>query len=221
MRKPSIAFCCPNYGSIDSNVYANHLAAIANASRTFDVKFVGVTDKMALHNACNQLVKESLITGVDFIFWVENDMLVPFDCITKLYERKKEICSGLYFLRNANYVPCMWMFMGDDYKMQPVCMFKENEVMKVDVPGMGCVLYNADVFRKLDDPWFDQTDKGYGQDVYFYRKAKDAGLDVFVDTNVQCGHLDAKKVITIADYREHLADLTTRMSGFVNVEKKV
>ena len=45
------------------------------------------------------MAQEGLMNNVDYIYWTENDMLNPFDCITKLYENKKDICSGLYFLR--------------------------------------------------------------------------------------------------------------------------
>jgi hypothetical protein len=218
--RPSLAFVSPNYGPLDAMIYRNHLAVIANASRTFDVKFVGVSDKMYLHDACNKLAQEGLMNNVDYIFWTENDMLNPFDCITKLYENKKDICSGLYFLRGAGYMPCMWMYNENPkkskYEMTPVCLFPENEVINIDVPGMGCVLYNADIFRKLDEPWFDLKQGGYGQDVYFYRKVKDAGIKVYVDTKVQCEQLGDKIIVGIEDYRKKLADSQSKFNGFIS-----
>lgn len=222
-RKPSIAWCSPNYGSIDTQVYKNHLAAISNASRMFDVKYVGISDKMYLHSASNKLVTEALEMGVDYIFWTEQDMLLPFDVVTKLFERQKDICSGIYFLRGAAFMPCMWQFVENEknpeknpYMISPISLFTENSMLKIDVCGMGCVLFKSDVFRKLEEPWFDMKE-GYGQDVYFYRKVKNAGIDVWVDTGIQCGQQAERKVTSIEDYREHLAlsETNNTLKGFI------
>ena len=217
-RKPTLAWCSPNYGTIDTQVYKSHLAAIANASRTFDIKFVGISDKMYLHTASNELVRGALMEGVDYVFWTEQDMLLPFDAVTRLFHHDKDICSGVYFLRGASYMPCLWMFIdnpqNNPYVITPVCMFTENHVMKIDVCGFGCVLIKTDVFREISEPWFDMKE-GYGQDVYFYRKMKDAGKEVWCDTGVQCGQQSDKIVTSIDDYRKHIADINTEFKGFV------
>ena len=217
-RRPTLAFVAPHYGPVDTQVHKNHLAVIANASRTFDVKFVGISDKMYLHNACNSLAKEALMNTVDYVMWVEMDMLLPFDTVTRLYNNQKDICAGLYFLRGAAFMPCMWMYATDSgkdrFKVTPVCLFPENELIKVDNPGMGCVLYKTDIFRKLKEPFFDMQEGKFGQDVYFYRMVKDAGIEVWVDTSVQCEQQGDKYITSIRDYREHLK-LNKEKQGFI------
>jgi hypothetical protein len=223
IRKPSLAWIAPHYGPVETEVHRNHMAAISNASRTFDVKHVGISDKMYLHSASNVLASEALKSGADYIFWCEMDMLLPFDCVTKLYESKKDICGGIYFLRNCGYTPCLWMYCEPDkkesYGMFPICMFKENELVKAHNIGMGCVLFKSDIFRKLAEPWFDLQEGKFGQDVFFYRQVLNAGIDVWCDTGVQCEQLSTRTRTSIEDYKKHLLDKTAEAKGFINLQQ--
>jgi hypothetical protein len=214
VRKPSIAFCTTNYGPIESSIYQNHLAAVSNASRTFDVKFIGTTDKMYTHTASNTLANNALEQAIDYIFWTENDMLLPFDCITKLYDvlkhTKKLIASGIYFLRGNGTRPCLFnRIPGEKYKYTPVLMFPEKSVFTIDCPGMGCVLMHTDVFRALETPFFDLKENTYGQDMYFYSKVKDSKIDVLCDSNITCGHMGSRQIYTIEDYRKFISETKT------------
>lgn len=211
-RRPTLAFCTTNYGPIESCIYQNHLAAVANASRTFDVKFIGTTDKMYTHTASNNLAESSLQMALDFVFFTENDMMLPFDIITKLYEDIKktnlDACSGLYFLRGDGRQPCLYnrdmTNKESAYSFIPVLLVPENELFTIDCPGMGCTLFKTDVFRRVPYPWFDLKEGKYGQDIYFWSKAKDSGIKCGVDTSVQCGHLCERRTVGIEDYRKWL-----------------
>ena len=91
----------------------------------------------------------------------------------------------------------------------------ENELFTIDCPGMGCVLLNTDVFRKVPYPWFDLKEGKYGQDIYFWSKAKDNGIKVGVDSSIQCGHLCERRVVDIQDYKDWLLKHKTDKAGFV------
>ena len=211
-RRPTLAFCLPSYGPIESEVVQSHFAAIANASRVFDIKFIGMTHRGYLHTAANNLAQASLESTVDFVFFTEADMILPFDIITKLYEDIKrtdlDACSGLYFLRGNGTQPCLYnrdmTNKKNPYAFIPVLLVPENELFTIDCPGMGCTLFKTDVFRKVPYPWFDLKEGKYGQDIYFWSKAKDAGIKCGVDTAVQCGHLCERRVVSITDYRAWL-----------------
>lgn len=209
--KKSLAFVCPNYGSVHSAIYRNHMAVVANASRVFDIKYIGVTDKMYLHTASNVLVEQSLEHCIDYIMWTEADMILPFDTITKLYEdiqkTNLDACAGLYFLRGDDGShPCLYNRLKGNpkYGFTPVLLVPENELFTIDCPGMGCILFKADLFRKVDSPWFDLKEGSYGQDIYFYSKCKDAGIKIGCDSSIQCEHMGDPKMVTIQDYRNWL-----------------
>jgi len=76
IRKPSLSWVSPHYGPVETEVHRNHMAAISNASRTFDVKFVGISDKMYTHSASNMLAGDALKAGTDYIMWTEMDMIL-------------------------------------------------------------------------------------------------------------------------------------------------
>ena len=228
MDKPLLAFCSPHYGPVETEVYHNHLALMTKASRTFDVKMIGVTDKMYLHTASNELVRGALEGGIDYVFWTENDMLPPVDALEKLYANRKDICGGLYFLRgdgDDSYQPCVYVRSDDyvedlSYGFIPWSIVPENTVEKVDAIGMGCVLIKVDVFRKLKamfpkDPWFDIGENMCGQDMYFYKKCWDAKIGVYVDTSVQCEQLDKRTRTSIDGYRRWLTSPGAKARGFI------
>lgn len=211
-RKPSIAICTTNYGPIDSMVYQNHLALAANSSRTFDVKFIGCTDKMYTHTASNTLAENAVESDLDYVMFLENDMLLPCDTTTRLWEVIKRTdldgVSGLYFLRGADGTqPCLYNRdenSENKFAFVPVLLVPENEVFTIDCPGMGCILLKTDVFRKVPHPWFDLAEGKYGQDIYFYSKCKDSGIKIGCDTSICCGHLGEKRVYNINDYKDAL-----------------
>ena len=221
-KRVNIAWSTTNYGPIESSIYQNHLAAIANAARRFDLKYVGVTDKMYTHTASNVLAEHSIENCIDYVFFTENDMLLPFDIISRFFDNiqktKLDACAGLYFLRGDGTQPCLYNRDDDSenkYAFVPVMLVPENELFTIDCPGMGCVLLNTDVFRKVPYPWFDLKEGKYGQDIYFWSKAKDNGIKVGVDSSIQCGHLCERRVVDIQDYKDWLLKHKTDKAGFV------
>ncbi len=222
MKKTRILFACTNYGPIESEIYKNHLAVVSHASRMFDLPYIGVTDKMYTHTASNMLAEDALESCIDYVFFTENDMILPFNIIETLYndiiKTKLDAISGLYFLRGDGTQPCLYNNGGNKenpFLHIPIVLVPENQIFTIDCCGMGCVLMNVDVFRKIDYPWFDLKEGKYGQDIYFYTKAKAAGIKVGVDTSVQCEHLCERRKVGIKDYREWLISKKTDKSGFV------
>ena len=67
-------------------------------------------------------------------------------------------------------------------------------LMKVDVLGGGCQLIKKHVFDKIIEPIFYE-DGIVGQDIYFCKKARNAGFEVYVDTSVTLGHCQMERRI--------------------------
>ena len=74
---------------------------------------------------------------------------------------------------------------------------KLKGLRKVEVVGAGCLLIKSDVFKKIKPPYFKflkddpATEDGgsISADNFFCRKLKDAGIEVYVDTRICCGHI--------------------------------
>ena len=230
-----VAWAMPIYGPVPSVVYQNHVAAAAYASRYLTIHdmgkipLVGTTDKMYLHSASNTLVREFLETDCTHLFWTEMDMMLPFWAIPVLLRHDKPICSGVYFLRQGDGQPCLYMRTDEAnvrtgiYGLLPVSVFPEDALFKVHCPGFGCVMFQREVFEKIDPPWFDLKEgwddekkmkTGYGQDTFFYSKASDANLDVWVDSSIHCAQVDFK-FTSIHEYRKRISAPDYKAEGFI------
>ncbi len=188
----------------------------------------GITDRMYTMSAENRIVREFLAAepAMTHLFMTEADMVLPHDCIVKLAELDKDIASGVYFLRSdvaeGRGQPCLYKKAAmiparvdkvntqatSPYAHTPITLFPQNEPFRVDCSGLGCVLIKRQVFEKLPEPWFNMNEGtngkiGFGSDIYFYKHAKDHGIELWVDPSVQPGQIDYY-VTDIEDYKWQL-----------------
>jgi len=215
-----VAWGIPQYGPIFAQVYASHLAAAVYASRYMtverigDIPMVGATDRMYLHSAANEIVRQALAEpAITHIFWTEADMILPTDTIPKLLKVGKPIVSGIYFLRGGTGQPCLYAptpveVKENPYLHTPITIYDERGPFPLHkkaggCPGMGCVLIERKVFEKIAEPWFDLKandvgkKNGYGQDLYFYTKVRWAGFQVWL--SVRPGRTRPAVAATSAD----------------------
>jgi hypothetical protein len=75
-------------------------------------------------------------------------------------------------------------------------MPESTGLQEVGSVGMGVMLIKAGVFKALSEPWYEtpwRSDKrGYiGEDVFFCKKAREAGFKIWIDHDVskEIGHI--------------------------------
>lgn len=231
MTAPRILWGMVAYGPFPyAPVYTSHMRAIAYASRFYATGFVDgsagmlsvySTDRQYTHSAENLLVHRMLSETPDatHMFMCEMDMVVPLDVIPKLMALDKPIVSGLYFLRNGEGQPCLYVPAPitpalNKYAHTPVTMFPTETPFKLakagGCPGLGCVLIRREVFEAILPPWFDlkenrpETSEGYGSDMFFYTRVREAGFEVWVDPTVRCAQMDYTEV-NFDDYVKRIA----------------
>lgn len=204
-------------------VYTSHLRAIAYAARWFATRFIhtgdgyaariagaGATDRMYTHSAENQLVHDFLaIEDATHLFMTELDMVLPDETIPALLAVDHPIVSGLYFLRGGKGQPCLYVkapltLSHNRYPHTPVSLFPHDRPFPLGAtggcPGVGCLLIRREVFEKIEEPWFDlkerdpKTGAGYGSDMYFATKVRDAGFQVWIEPRIRCHHMDYVEV---------------------------
>lgn len=109
-----------------------------------------------------------------------------------------DVLSGLYYIKQDVYpVPILWrdnipgyLREGEHYKL--------GETVDVDICGMDFTLLRADVFKRMEPPWFlsghSVNDQGdilvHTEDAYCVKRVKEAGGRVGVATGIRIGHLD-------------------------------
>lgn len=223
MSQPArIAWGMVAYGPFPyAPVYVSHMQVMARASRVLTergdgsrIHFIGSTDRMYTHSAENLTVREFLETDSTHLFLTEMDMVLPADTIERLLALGQPIASGLYFLRGGRGQPCLYAKAltppGNPYPHSPVTMFPTDRPFAISeqgggCPGLGCVLIAREVFERVPYPWFDLKESNYGSDMYFYTKVREAGIQVWVEPAVRCGHMDYTEV-TFDDYLQRIKD---------------
>lgn len=154
-------------------------------------------DSLEVAEARNQCVESAKLAGCEYIFFVDYDVAVPANALVKLLSLKADVAAGVYHLKQVPSYPLIyvqgWQQAFEDYEY--------GDCIKADGAGMGCTLIKMSVFDKIEPPYF-KTVPGYvdanpnalmphmTEDLYFCQKVRNAGIDIIVDTSIQCGHVD-------------------------------
>ena len=153
--------------------------------------------------ARNNIVKRAKDAGADYVLMVDNDMVLPRDALIDLLEHGEDVVFGFYAHRNVenrydgrtsvckmgefNYTD---QFTADELHAHR--LISKNKI-RIHGGGMGCALIRMSVFDKFDYPWFrwtNYTDGGVlSEDLFFCEKCNAAGIPIYVDARVCCGHL--------------------------------
>ncbi len=147
----------------------------------------------------NKLVDGAQKYGCTHILFLDVDHRHHPQTVSKLLAHNLPIVSGLSYMRNDPYEPCL--FRGMINKYRTVTEWNENDLIEVDSVGAACLLVDMDVFKYISKPYFqfmknpDQSSNfDLGEDVVFCNKAKQAGYKIFVDTSCGNSHLGTVEV---------------------------
>lgn len=153
-------------------------------------------DSLEVGEARNEIVRLALADKVEYLFFLDYDVVPQPNALIKLLSLKVPIAAGVYHLKCVPPQPLI-MVKGWEKAFEE---YDYGDLIKADGVGMGCTLIHMEVFKKIEAPWF-KTSPGYSsktsailpgmtEDIYFCEKARAAGYDIIVDTTVQCGHVD-------------------------------
>jgi hypothetical protein len=130
-----------------------------------------------------------------YMLTLETDNMPPRDGLLKLYEsvEKYDAVGGLYWTKGELGTPMIYgnpSKPGDFTPQVPI----PDALQECNGLGMGFTLFNADMFRKLPQPWFAKDGivhrEDPTQDLAFFTKAGKAGYKFACDTRVRVGHID-------------------------------
>jgi hypothetical protein len=165
--------------------------------------------------------------GMDYLFFIDDDMLAHPDIFEQLYKNKVDICAGLAFTRNAPHKPVIYnLDTGYSalehkywYENYPVMNYPKDELVECDAVGFGAVLIKVDILKQMKKPWFMVT-SGAGEDIHFCHQAREKGFRVFMDTSAKLGHVGNPIVITEETYEKQDSAKKVRSKGTHNKYKK-
>ena len=123
------------------------------------------------------------------LFFVDSDMTFEPSILDALIAHDKDIVGARYYRRQGKekdpVVKTRFDLPG---------MSLPNHIYKNYALGGGCMLIKREVFEKIPRPWFSlgPIENPCGEDIYFCKKAKENGVEIWEDGNLAVGHVGLK-----------------------------
>lgn len=193
-----IAVCIPTRDMVHAgfafdlaNMVGNYTASTGRSS--INILYVSGT---LIADQRVDLATMALAQGADYILWLDSDMRFPKDTLSRLLAHDKPIVGCNYSQRVVPPKPTAHNTVGNG-EFIPVWTKEDSKGLEeVGFLGFGCILTKADVFRKIEKPWFHlgystRNHRFIGEDVYFCLQAQKAGIPVLLDHDLskEIGHI--------------------------------
>lgn len=141
---------------------------------------------------------------MDYLFFVDDDMICPTDLFERLYKHQKDIVGALAFTRFPPHKPVIYVLnqgfdsveKKDYYISKAYLSYPKDTLVECDAVGFGAVLIDCKVFKGMNTKEWFVVATGAGEDIQFCFNAKKAGFKVYMDTSTKLGHLGPPKIVT-------------------------
>lgn len=152
---------------------------------------------LTVADARNYIVKKAIDEDYDYIFFVDDDVIIPRQALVQLEHHNADVVGGFYYKK---YLPLESVGMHINESNQPIRIenYKIGDLIhNTLVLPSGCTLIKVEALKKLEAPWYKTiTVNGrptLTEDTYICAKFKQVGIDIITDTGIQCIHVDYSK----------------------------
>ncbi|MBU0517261.1 MAG: hypothetical protein KJ621_21100 [Proteobacteria bacterium] len=196
-----IAVCVPIWDTVSGVTFASFTGLFYRwrepvVTEKYDFQFC-----YSLHQymcpARNSLVKEALERGADWILFIDGDSVfkdntIPERLVEKAIKENLEVVSAVCFGRDDFCSPYVFQ-EKDGLYFKKRDFIPNKDLIEVGAVGFGCTLISAEVFGKLEKPYFEtyyqEDGKSFvGEDISFSKKAKELGCKLWSDSNLCYEH---------------------------------
>lgn len=208
----------PSAGVIDCIAHDNRLDVYMDYAR-LEAKtnlkfFTGNTGRTGVNYAREMMAHEAIAQNMDYLFMIDDDMLLPKRCFERLFEtmkkEKADMAAPICTQRVAPYHPVMYKQVIETVdgvrhiNSQFIQDYEPNSVLTVDGFGFGVVLISVPFLRQMKEKMPDGmffSNRNVGEDIWFCMMAR-VKLDakIIVDTSIKVGHLCHPKMATEFDF---------------------
>lgn len=142
-----------------------------------------------VHKSRQALAEQAEEQRADYSLWIDSDMRFPRDALVRLLSREQDIVGVNYVTRQQpmHYVAIKNEVTADGPGEYLATKIDSEGLEEAAAIGFGMVLIHGSVWGKLGPaPWFlfdydRDLDVPIGEDVYFCRLAREAGINIMVD----------------------------------------
>jgi len=126
----------------------------------------------------------------DYLLYIDDDMTFPPETLEQLLSNKKEIVGVVASPRMITDNTTVALLDGKVLKKEDI----PKELFEVSHVGTGVMLIDTKVFEKIEQPYFQFTTYPNGmtldgEDAWFCKQARKAGLNIYCDPTLSIGHL--------------------------------
>ncbi len=136
------------------------------------------------------------LEGLEWLMFLDDDHVVQPHTLMNLLSHDVNIVGALYSTKRPPFFPLAFKEKLNDEWYRHYSwtdLAQGDRLREVEAAGTGGMLIHKHVFTKIPEPWF-HWGIDYSDDVYFCRKAKQAGFKVHVDTQTRLGHVSTMVV---------------------------
>lgn len=192
-KRPKVLICIPNLGQIIPELVTMLIAWTHD--KRFNVSVHMPSGMLPLDNARNHCVKLMLEKDFDYLWFVDDDIVPPYDALEKLIASNKDVITATCFMLkefNGVMTPCPVTLKYNENKQYNV-YFEGQGIEEIDATGGGCILIKRHILEKLDRPYEfmynpDGTLALVG-DFRFCQKVQEIGYKVHADFTTICSHI--------------------------------
>lgn len=162
-------------------------------------------------DARNSFVCTALQKDFDFVFFMDTDMLFPKGCLGLMLKHflripgdEPVVLGGVYSSRSNDHRWHVYRWSEKENMWQSMRFALRQGVTKVDAIGTGCMLIDVNVFKEIKFPWFEYDYVNYdpekytydrmSEDMVFCKKLQNAGIPLYADSDIICGHLHSVQI---------------------------
>lgn len=159
-------------------------------------------------DARNTFVATALENDCDYVFFMDTDMAFQKGTLAMMIRHMANIrtdvpaiIGGIYCNRGNDFRWHVYNWKENMDGWESTTFPLKNGLKKVDAIGTGCMLIDMNVFKAIKWPWFEYEYREFNgkkerlsEDMVFCKKCKEAGIPIYADTDITCGHFLSARV---------------------------
>jgi hypothetical protein len=203
-----VVLASPTYGTVDP-IAAKSIRIATWHAQAMGISWLGEvsTDRMGFDSARNTSAKEAIDSGADGVVWVDSDMIIPTDGISRLLCYDKDFVSGVYFQRGMPHWPLVYMYDPEVDSFRHTLKWPQGMCFPADAVGFGFCYTSTKMLKHMrehpevkEKGWFGLLGK-FSEDLSMCRRAGQMGYKVHVDTAILCGHIANPQIVTLETFK--------------------
>lgn len=192
--------------------YSNHIQFFFRLGRSYpnvDICLINPS-RMSIDRMRNMAAEVCLDQELDYLLFIDDDVLLPIDGLAKLLALDADIAAGDVLIRGYPFDHMLFKYIGkDNTKLLPMSKVPHKlGPIKVDAVGFSFTLIKVSLLKKVFKPFFI-TGPTNTEDIYFCLKAKKLvpSCTIMADTSIRCGHILWNEIINAQckdNYKKYL-----------------